>query len=191
MANKIVFGLSHVHIAVADDLSAYPVPTWESPVAVPGAVSFSRTPEGQELKFFADNGLYYYTTTNEGYTGELEMALIPDALLAELMGWAVDENGMLVEDADALPKDFALMGQILGDERNRRFVFYSCKAARGSEENQTRGESVDPQTTTLSIVMTPLMVEDKPIIRGIMERIPANETEYDEFFSAVLLPDWS
>jgi len=83
---------------------------WGTPVAIPGAVKFSPKTEGKAVKFYADNMLYYSSTTNDGYTADLEAALVPDSILAELLGWLIDDNGMLVEISDGVPKRFALMG---------------------------------------------------------------------------------
>ena len=69
-ANKVRFGLSDVAIApiTAEGYGA--------PVPVPGAVSLTTDPDGSSEKFYADNGAYYVVVTNNGYTGELNMALV-------------------------------------------------------------------------------------------------------------------
>ena len=99
-------------------------PSWKTPVAIPGAVRWTPTTVGEASTFFADNTAYFVVTSNNGYTGELEMALVPDAVLAEMLGWVIDENGMLVEVSDGIAKKFALIGQVQGDQKNRRFVYY-------------------------------------------------------------------
>jgi phi13 family phage major tail protein len=183
--NKVTFGLEKVHIAFLTDDTT---PTWETPVAIPGAVRFSPEPQGEESTFYADNGPYFTYTSNNGYTAELEMANIPDDILAEMLGWEIDANGMLVETTDGTPKEFALLGQILGDKKNRRFVYYRCKASRPSKEHSTRAESVEPATETLNIRILPIEVNGKNIVRGVMELNDTNATAYNNFFSSVTLP---
>ncbi|MED5042393.1 phage tail protein [Geobacillus stearothermophilus] len=183
--NKVTFGLDKVHIAFLTDLAT---PKWETPVPIPGAVRFSPEPQGEESTFYADNGPYFTYTSNNGYTAELEMANIPDNILAEMLGWEIDANGMLVETTDGTPKEFALLGQVLGDKKNRRFVYYRCKASRPSKEHNTRAESVEPATETLNIRILPIEVNGKNIVRGVMELNDTNTTVYNNFFKGVTIP---
>jgi len=183
MGNKIKFGLERVHIAFRD------AEGWETPVHIPGAVNLSMSPDGGETAFYADNKKYYSRFTNNGYTGTLELALVPKALLAEMLGWEIDSNGALVEVTDGQPKAFALLGQVLGDERNRRFVYYNCTASRPADNAQTTTENAEPQTETLNITILPFDHEDKPIVKTTIERCEANEAVYNGWFNAVVLPD--
>lgn len=186
--NKVRFGLEQLHIAFVDTV-AETQPAWETPIHIPGVVNFSSTPDGGENAFYADNTKYYVRYSNNGYTGELEMALFPDTVLAEMLGWEIDTNGMLVEDADANAKEFALMAQIQGDVKNRRFVFYRCTASRPNQTHATSTESITPTTETLSLTMLPLEVDGEKLIRGVIEPNETNQAIYDAFFDAVTLPD--
>jgi phi13 family phage major tail protein len=188
--NKVTFGLEKVHIAFFDE-DAVTQPAWETPIHIPGAVGFTPEPEGEETTFYADNGPYFTYTSNNGYTAELEMANVPDDILAQMLGWEIDVNGMLVETTDGQPKEFALLGQILGDKKNRRFVYYRCKASRPSKEHKTRAESIEPTTDTLSIRILPIEVNGKNIVRGVMELNDTNATAYNSFFNSVYLPTFS
>jgi len=187
MANKVTFGLEQVHIAFVDTALPTP-PAWETPIAIPGAVRFTPTPQGEESTFYADNGPYFVYTSNNGYTAELEMALIPDSVLAEMLGWEIDSNGMLVEIADGQPKEFALMGQVQGDQKNRRFVYYRCKASRPAKEHTTKAESTTPNTDVLNLVILPIEIGDKNVVKGVMELSETNATAYNAFFNAVTVP---
>lgn len=165
---------------------------WGVPVAIPGAVRWTPTAQGQESTFYADNSKYFVVTANNGYTAELEMALIPDIILAEMLGWLIDDNGMLVEDADALPKKFALMFQVQGDSKNRRFVHYDCQASRPAKEKKTKGETIEPNTDVLSVTVSPIQMSvggtTKNVVKGTMELSDTNAAVYNAFFNAVTLP---
>ena len=187
MANLVTFGLDQVHIAFLDTEAATQ-PAWETPVHIPGAVRFTPATVGEESIFYADNGPYFTATSNNGYTAELEMALVSDSVLAEALGWVIDTNGMLVEISDGIQKEFALMGQVLGDEKNRRFVYYRCKAARPAKELLTDGETTTPTTDILMLTMLPIKVGDKNIVKGSMELNETNATAYNAFFNAVTVP---
>lgn len=161
---------------------------WGTPTAIPGAVRWTPTAQGQETKFYADNGLYYTATTNDGYTGELEMALVPDSILAEMLGWRIDSNGMLVEVADGVQKEFALLGQVQGDAKNRRFVYYQGKAARPAKEHTTKGEAIEPKTDVLTTTFTPIEINGEKVVKGTMELSDTNAAAYNAFFTAVTAP---
>ena len=188
--NKVTFGLERVHIAFFDD-SNPEQPAWKTPIPIPGAVRWTPTAVGEATNFYADNTLYFSYTANNGYTGELEMANVPDAILAEMLGWEIDENGALIEVSDAIPKHFALMGQIQGDKRNRRFVYYDCIASRPAKERTTKAESITPTTDVLNLTISPIEIDGKMIVRGEMELSDTNATAYNGFFSAVYTPSFT
>lgn len=190
MSNKVTFGLKNVHIAFLNAASSTP-PEWKTPVKIPGAVRFTPTPQGQESTFYADNDPYFVVTANNGYTAELEMALVPDEILAEALGWEIDTNGMLVEIADAIPKPFALLGQIEGDKKNRRFAYYYCIASRPTKEHATKNETITPATDVLSLIITPIEIGGKTIVKGVMELSDTNKTAYNSFFTAVPIPTFA
>lgn len=161
---------------------------WSTPIPIPGAVRFSPTPQGNENTFYADDGPYFTATSNNGYTAELEMALVPDAVLAEMLGWRIDSNGMLVEISDGIQKEFALLGQVQGDQKNRRFVYYRCKAARPSKEHNTKGENIEPATDVLNLTILPIEINGENVVRGVIELNDSNTAAYNAFFDAVPLP---
>ena len=189
MGNKVKFGLEKVHIAPLDE-EAEEQPGWETPEEVPGAVSFSISPEGDETEFYADNTKYFIHETNDGYEGDIEMAKIPDEMLATILGMEIDDNGMLIETVDDDPKEFALMFEVSGDERDRRTVLYRCQAGRPDQEANTNEGSVDPQTDTLPITVMPVDEgEHEGLVKGVIEKDEENEQVYEEFFDEVTLPN--
>ncbi|NTZ20935.1 phage tail protein [Paenibacillus sp. JMULE4] len=188
--NKVTFGLEKVHIAFVDAQAAEQ-PAWETPIAIPGAVRWTPTTVGEASTFYADNTAYFTVTANNGYTGELEMANVPDAVLAEMLGWEIDNNGALIEISDAIPKKFALLGQVQGDKRNRRFVYYDCVAARPAKERTTKNESITPATDVLSLTISPIEIDGRMLVKGDLELSDTNATAYNGFFNAVYTPTFT
>lgn len=186
MSNKVTFGLENVHVAFAG-ATGYGTPT-----AIPGAVRFTPSPEGDEVKYYADNVPYFVYTVNNGYKGELEMALVPDAILAEMLGWPIDDNGALIEIDDGTPTKFALMGQVQGDAKNRRFVYYDCQAARPSKEHKTKAETIEPAADTLVLTILPVDMdvdgETRGVVKGTLELSDTNTAVYNAFFGSVYTP---
>ena len=154
--NKVKFGLKNCHYAKATldpDTNAV---TFGTPVAIPGAVNLSLDPEGDTEPFYADDMVYYTTVANNGYSGDLEMALIPDHFRKEILKETEDANGVMVEDSTVEPEHFALLFEFSGDKKKIRHCMYYCTAARPTIEGKTNEDSKEVQTETLELTATPL-----------------------------------
>lgn len=151
--NKIKYGIKNCYYAVAT-IGTNGAATYSTPVALPGAVSISMSAEGDTSPFYADNIVYFTSVANNGYSGDLELAKIPDTFLKDCLGYIQDGAGVLVEDANAVPAHFALMFQFEGDAHAKRSVLYNCVATRPEVSGSTKTESIEPQTETISIVAT-------------------------------------
>lgn len=102
-SNKVKFGLKNVHYALLTDDDG--TITYETPVPIPGAVSMSLAPQGETNTFYADNIAYYVSTANNGYQGDLEIAVIPDSFRKDVLGETEDETSkVLIENASAEAK---------------------------------------------------------------------------------------
>ena len=184
--NKVKFGLSNVHIAkitVGTDGSI----TYGTPFEVPGAVSLSADPEGETTTFYADNIKYFIAASNQGYTGDLEIAMTPQQFLIDILGQQLDTNGALFESADDVNARFALMGEIEGDIKKRRFVYYDCTAERPQSEMNTIEESKDPQTDTIAITMSARSTDK--VVKAVIEPNETNQAVYNAFFDSVYVKD--
>ena len=99
MGNKIKYNLKNVHAAKltrGEDGSF----TYAKPKAIPGAVSISLDAEGDSSPFYADGIVYFRSTANNGYSGDLEIALIPEWFRTEILKEELDNNGVLIENAN-------------------------------------------------------------------------------------------
>lgn len=179
--NKVKFGLSNVHIAKITEQDGEI--TYGTPFAMPGAVSLTADPEGDTTPFYADNIKYYIAVANNGYTGDLEIAMTPEEFLTQILGQEKDTNGALFESSDDVNARFALMGEIEGDAKKRRFVYYDCTATRPSAEMNTIEESKEPQTDTISITMAARSSDN--VIKAVIEPNETNQDVYDTFFAKV------
>lgn len=95
--------------------------------------------------------MYYTTVANNGYSGDLEIALIPDSFRKDILKETEDSNGVLVEDSTVEPEHFALLFEFSGDKKKIRHCMYYCTAARPTIE-----DSKEVQTESLEITATPL-----------------------------------
>lgn len=183
--NKVKFGLSNVHVAKITEQDGEI--TYGTPFAMPGAVALSADPEGETTPFYADNIQYYVAVSNNGYTGELELAMAVKEFLKEILGQQEDTNGALFESSDDVNARFALMGEIEGDVKKRRFVYYDCTATRPSSEMNTIEDTKKPQTDTIEITMSPRATDH--VIKAVIEPNDTNEDVYNTFFTKVYEKD--
>lgn len=179
--NKVKFGLSNVHIAKITETNG--AITYGTPFAMPGAKSLTADPEGETTPFYADNVKYYIATSNQGYAGELEVAMLIKEFFTQILGQQEDTNGALFESADDTTARFALMGEIDGDVKKRRFVYFDCTATRPSAEMNTIEESKEPQTDKISITMSPRSTDKA--IKAVIEPNETNQAVYNAFFTSV------
>ena len=187
-ANKVHFGLKNVHYAVITYTAG--VPSWGTPVAVPGAVNLTLSKESGTTDFYADDIKYFHLASNNGYTGTLEMADFPAAMRTALWGQTVTATGkMLVEDVNAQPAEFALMFEIDGDQTPERFCFFRCTADRPDVSGATKADSVEVQTQSCDLTVMPVI--DPTASSPINGKVYYKTTEdtptatYTGFFSAV------
>lgn len=187
-ANKVHFGLKNVHYAVITYTAG--VPSWGTPVAVPGAVNLTLSKESGTTDFYADDIKYFHLASNNGYTGTLEMADFPAAMRTALWGQTVTATGkMLVEDVNAQPAEFALMFEIDGDQTPERFCFFRCTADRPDVTGATKADSVEVQTQSCDLTVMPVV--DPTASSPINGKVYYKTTEdtpsatYTGFFGAV------
>lgn len=159
MADKVKFGIKNVHVfpivSMADG-----VPTYGDVINVPGAVSFSMSAQGDINKFYADNIVYYQSSANNGYEGDLTLALIPEEFYEKIFGQVPDANGVMTENASVEAKSFAMTFEEDGDQTGTKFVLYNCTATRPTKELNTIEDSKTPVTQALTVSAVPLQSGD-------------------------------
>ena len=185
MGNKVKYNLKNVHAAKLTKGNDGTF-TYAAPRAIPGAVSISLEAEGESSPFYADGIVYFRSTSNNGYSGDLEIALIPEWFRTEILQEAKDTNGVLVERSDITESVyFALLFEFDGDVNAIRHVLYNCTASRPSIESETKEETIEPGTETLSLTADPR--ED-----GLVKSRTGDDTSaetYAGWYSAVYIPE--
>lgn len=182
MSNKVKYGLKNVHYAVVTEVGG--AVSYGNPVSVPGAVNLVLNAAGENVKFYADDTIYYEENTNDGYEGTLEMALIPDSFRCDVLGDEVDDNGAIIENKDTKAKNFALMFEFDGDAKKVRHVLYRVLPTRPNLESSTTTNTKEPKTETINISAKPAI--DTGDVRA---RLKQDDTGYSTFFTAVYRKD--
>ena len=152
MSNKIKYNLKNVHAAIQSKTEdgGY---SYATPKAIPGAVSISLDAEGETSPFYADGIVYFRTVSNNGYKGDLEIALIPEWFREQVLKELKDSNGVLIEtNEDIEPVYFALLFEFDGDKKAVRHVMYNCSvSSRPTLDGKTKEGTIDPSTEKLSL----------------------------------------
>ena len=151
--DKVKFGIKNVHVfPIESEVGG--VPTYGNVIDIPGTVSLSLDKQGDTNDFYADNIKYYTSVANNGYSGSLEVAIIPDEFRTKILKYLTDQKDVLVEDI-AEPKHFAMTFEEDGDQTGTKFVLYNGTASRPSLNKSTTTDTKEPSTQTLDISFAP------------------------------------
>lgn len=181
--NKVKFNIRNVHYALLQKSESGEV-TYGTPVAMPGAVSLSLDPNGEPSVFYADGYAYYTINNNQGYEGDLELALVPESFRTDVLKESLDENNVLVEDATVETSAFALLFEFDGDVKKIRHVLYNCTAARPTIESSTKEDEIEVKTESLSITASPL---DGGYVKARTSD-STTDVAYNNWYESVYLP---
>lgn len=150
--NKVVFGLSNVYVGTYT-VNTSGTASLGTPMHIPGAVNLSIEADTEETVFWADNVKYYVTNADNGFTGTLEMAYIPDAFKTSYMNYVAQTDGGIAQVKGRDNKTIYFMFESSGDAENRRAIFYNVNIGPISREYSTTTETKDPVTASLPITV--------------------------------------
>jgi phi13 family phage major tail protein len=182
--NKVVYGLKNVHYSVIteDEMGGF---IYGTPVALKGAVEISLEPRGETSDFYADDMLYYTTTTNAGYECTLTVANITNEFRQDVLGEElIPTDLVMTENTNQRTNRIAFLFEFDGDQKAVRHCLYNCTVTRPSLTSATKTETAEPQNQELSMVSAPR--ED-----GVVKRSTTTDTTtaiYDGWYSAVYEP---
>ena len=186
MSNKIKYNLKNVHAAILTHTEdgGY---SYETPVPIPGAVNLSLDAEGDTSPFYADGVVYFRAVSNNGYSGDLEIALIPDWFREKILKEVKDNNGVLIEtNTDIEPVYFALLFEFDGDKKSIRHVMYNCSvSSRPTVEGKTKEESIEPGTETLFLKAD---AREDGLIKARTGSDTVDKT-YQDWYKSVYVPE--
>ncbi len=185
MDNIIEFGIENLHYAVMNRSETGEI-NYDAPKRIPNVVSMNLKVSGNEFKKYADNRLVKSTFAKTGYNGDIVSTNTPDEMLIEVFGDKKDENGVLVENADAKTKEVALLVEFDGDEKKARHVLYNVTLGRPSIEYETKTEQDNPKDKGMSITVSP-----HPVTKDIKARCDQGNPKYEDFFKSVYEPVFS
>lgn len=191
MARKVRYGLKNTKYAVWDPQQS----SYGTLKELPWAVSLSLSSEGGDgSDFYADDGICFsFAGTNGGYSGDFELANVPDTVRVDLLGEVADPTtGVQFETTDVEPPEFALVTEMQTDEGPIGFVFYNCKASRPEISANTKNDNPDVDTESLPLRIASRTFTyggtQKRFVQGHIQKTNSNTSQYSAFFSAVVTP---
>jgi phi13 family phage major tail protein len=183
--NKVVFGLKNCHYSVVSEDETTGAIVYGTPVALKGAVEISLEPRGETSDFYADDILYYTTSTNAGYEASLTVANISREFRVDVLGETLEgTDNVLTENTNQKSRKIAFMFEFDGDQKAVRHCLYNCTVTRPTITSATKTETAEPQPQELSLIAAP--TED-----GLVKRSTTTDTPpaiYDAWYSTVYVP---
>lgn len=180
-ANKVKFALKSAYFApitIAEDGTI----SYGTPKREKGAISLSLSTTGKTQTLKADAIDYYVGASNDGYEGDLEMAIISDEFKCDYLGETQDKNGLQFENLNDEVKPFAFLFEFMGDKKNTRHCLFHCYASKPAIEGENPDNAKTPKTEKVSIKAIPREADDMVKCSTTAE---TSQSAYDAFFDAV------
>lgn len=193
--NKVHFGLKRAMIwpliETTNPQTGVITTTYGADIPWPGSVSLDLSNNASQEDFYADDGVYYVTSSASNYEGDFESASVPRAFKKAIYGDVEDTNGALIEVKNAVTKYFAFGYETSGDIGGQRTIFYKCSATRPSAGGATLEDGTEVQTETVTIKAiaradsVEIGGEERNLIQATLVK---GQTGYDTFFAAPYVP---
>lgn len=193
--NKVHFGLKRAMIwpltETTNPQTGVITTTYGAGIPWPGSVSLDLSNNASQEDFYADDGVYYVTSSASNYEGDFESASVPRAFKKAIYGDIEDTNGALIETKNAVTKYFAFGYETSGDIGGQRTIFYKCSATRPSASGATLEDGTEVQTETVTIKAiaradsVEIGGEERNLIQATLVK---GQTGYDTFFAAPYVP---
>lgn len=177
---KVHFDITNVY--VAKHIVNNGILTFDTPKRLYGAISMDLRANGETVKLRADGMDYYVSNSNNGYEGDLSIAMAPDWFRQEILGEELTESDkVLVENANSEQAAFALLYEFKYDKHHRRHVLFNCVASRPGIKGENKDNQRDADTESTSITASPM--EDGKVKASTTEETP--KEVYNNWFNKV------
>ena len=173
MSNKVTFGLTNVHYALATQTEDGSW-TFAVPKRLVGAQEISVEAIGGSAQVYADDTVIKTLVSNSGSNVTLKFTEIDVAFKKDIFGFLEDTNGNLVEIINAETKTFALGYEIQGDMHARRIWYFLCTATPTGDVSKTKSDSIEANSIELNITARPIEAGDNHILRVIAKQSDSN-----------------
>lgn len=182
---KVLFNIKKVQFSKITETSAAGVPTYASPILVPGTVSLSLDSDSSLDPFYADGIAYYTPAGTNSYSGTLENANFSEEVLKAIFNWALDSNGNLVE-VDTGSNEFGMQFAVDSNDGEVYFTLFRCSATKPSMNFQTKESSATINTQSVDITISSISTSDgKNIVKSYATK---EATNYADYMTKIVVP---
>lgn len=187
--------LVYAKMKTEDTVDAAPV--YDTVTPAPGVMSLNINPNGAQETLFADDGPMETASTLGKIEVEIQKAELNTQNKADLLGHEIDANGALVYGDSDIPPWVAIGFRTLKSNGKYRHVWlYKGKFTEPEDNNETKGDSINFQTDTISGQFTRLnykyTVNNKEVRPWKYELDQDNENASEEviksWFTAPVMP---
>lgn len=151
--NKVEFGMKMCHMGTYET-DQDGVVTLGAPMHVPGSISLALSAESEESKFWADDVVYFSSFTDNGESGDLNMALFPDEFKLAFLNYEQLADGGIAKIKTKQNKNVYMIFQGEGDKSKRRHILYNVSLGAISREYRTMEGTKEPETETIPVTLT-------------------------------------
>lgn len=194
MSKKVQFGIKDVTVwpitEGVDSQTQEPTLTFGTKISVPGTTKLTLDSDASDATtFYADDIAYYITPgKNNGRTGSIDNAFIPEEVMTSLMDFVVDANGNIVELVNSSTKYFAMAFSKETNDGDIRFIYYKCAFGKLPVSGDTTTDSATPETTTVNIKIVPPTKQYtvggvKQSVLGIRTGATTSSASYNAWFT--------
>lgn len=146
-----------VYAIMKTEDTAEAAPVYEAVKKAIGVMSLNINPNGAQETLFADDGPMDTASTLGKIEVEIQKAELTTENKADLLGHNIDENGALVYGDSDIPPWVAIGFRTLKSNGTYRYVWlYKGKFTEPEDNNETKGDSINFQTDTISGQFTKL-----------------------------------
>lgn len=200
MATRI--GVSNFHYAIMtqEDTITTP-PTYDTPKAAPGLMSLNINPNASVDTLFADDGPAETATTLGQIEVEVQKNYLTTENKADLLGKTIDNKGGLVSSGADIPPWVAIAFRSLKSNGKYRYCWlYKGKFMDPEDNNETKGDSINWQSDTITGNFAKLVYEIKNEAGKVITPYKYELDEDDEaadaetikaWFADVVMPDFT
>lgn len=199
---KVKFGLKNVYwhpLTEATAEGGAVAMQYGEAIRIPGAVNLTLDINQSDSEpFYADDSVYYLLPgTDDGRTGNLEVALFPDEIKTAAMNYIKDSNGVVLETTITSLIYGALTFEIATDTKARKFVYYKVGLGKPALSAATTAGSKTPQTETASVNCLPttktftLTKDGETVITPLVSSYTTedvNATAYADWNTTIYMP---
>lgn len=159
---------------------------YEAPKMFKGTRQINFTPDGEQVKVYADGTVIYVGKQNSGYSGTMEVTNVDDEFAMYVLGETKTDKGVIVENKDGQGGRFYLLWEWEQDRKDTRHVMYNCTANRPDVSATTAGDggTKTAQARTLNLTAIP---RADGIVKARTGK-DTDETVYNNWFTSVYDP---